>query len=1066
MSKPDLPSKNDPVSSKNKPSEPSLLSGLDHIHSKTGLWYPKCESKIGSRGRPLGSLIDIFIATPDGLHHPIKINQHATIIELKQKAHENTGAPLDRIRFTYAGKNVGGLYGARSEEDNLSAYDIRPHCTLHLMLSSPDDGPSILAPASKMSNCQAQNKTEAASVDYDEDPHIVDPQSHFHRLRQLERDVFQRSEYFRTKGECSVSSALDPVDDDGVFLDELGLRPTLRRKIRGSSIVTRTLQEMDPSSGTFWQLLKSYSIILNASRSLEQMVSLRFCTDAINILVAHERVEVIEIKRVPLEMITDIENGLEAAVGQVLETNLKERSLAAEVTDLVVTPCRRLLEQVGSHRLPSDASALGESLAVIRGVALLIDVGLVSYVRSHGSGFDDRYDSHRLRKLEVNYGEKLIFGCHWARLACLDSFLDRKYVWVFDFSPRRKKDGKPCSKSLLARMEDLADIWGPIYAVPTSTGLVKYYGVSKGVIYRVESKTENAIPGAILCHYSSRLSFVKEKASRLLANVDDLALSQDDLLLIGAGFRENRNCQYTMSAFTKESASAMTVLGTKDSVWKTDSRGLTVGLSKYLGVTISGTQKLIPQTTLKQHILDKWKTMPSRSNPMILNQYLGVEISHCTGNARRISLKALMISKPIRPILERQIPNWPQTPWGMALCKALHSPEPEDIVNVWKEYASNRSDIAELVCCALEVLDSTGWNEQKVFNSAVLIDNDEWAVPLSSSLNSWLVALKDTHLTSAYVITNEVCLECEVPDHTTSTCETSEAFTALKTQITTAEFPWDAKADYLLKPSGERLRREECGDSALVLLTPSLRSLRTIPRVSFRTKFYECSELVNRAKPDCFRSTVYLRADKRSCRGRYEVKGSILASCSPGLRQNRNTQDIDRSLGADEAVLEEPGKQNQPKEIADQHVGSQLPCRRRAQVPPGLVQSSEGQYIRGLSTVLSPWNGPVIAHPGKQPVQKESYNDSFQCWDPTNARAPALWPMKPRTIGSDASQEITNSDVHGQDIYEFGAHQTDSHLPGEPIEYLNIRGSSQSVPEAGPSTFDRTQEYLAKLRLQ
>ncbi|KAI4259560.1 MAG: hypothetical protein L6R42_004522 [Xanthoria sp. 1 TBL-2021] len=227
MSKPDLPSKNDPVGSKYKP-----------------LIYPNFSSKIasayhGSIGHPLDPLIDIFIATPDGVHHPLKINQHATIIELKQKAHENTGAPLDRIRFVYAGKVLGGLYGARSEEDRLSAYDIRSKCTLNLMLCSPDDGPSKLAPASEMRSCQAQNKTEAASHDYDEDLHIVDPQSHFHGLRQLERDVVQRSEYFRTKGEYSVSSALDPVDDRDVLLDELGLRPTLRRKIHLSNIVLR-----------------------------------------------------------------------------------------------------------------------------------------------------------------------------------------------------------------------------------------------------------------------------------------------------------------------------------------------------------------------------------------------------------------------------------------------------------------------------------------------------------------------------------------------------------------------------------------------------------------------------------------------------------------------------------------------------------------------------------------------------------------------------------------------------------------------------------------------------------
>ncbi|KAL8753778.1 MAG: hypothetical protein Q9199_004800 [Rusavskia elegans] len=932
------------------------------------------------------SEIEVTVLIYNGQAHQrtchVKIDRDATILELTQSIQEQTEIPLYQLRLFSDGS---GLRNKWDGEEKLSACNINDKTVMTMVLGDPTDGQSDLATSTNATtHVQAKNEVQATSndYDYDEDLYIIDPQAHFDMLKQLERKVLQRSEYFQTKREYSLSSALDPVDDDGFFLDQIGLRASLTKKIRRSSIVTRTLQEKDPSSGTFWHLLKSYSIILNASRSLKQMVSLRFCTDAINVLVFRDRVEVIEIRRVPLEMIMDIEKGLEAALGQVLETDLEEYLFTLNVTNMVMTPCRRLLEHVGSHFLPL-AHTLNELSTIVRGVALLIDVGLVSYVRSHGSGFDDSYFSDDLSQLEVQYGDELVFGCYWARLACLNSFLDRKKVWVFDFShpdrrfddfPGRRKDRKLCSKPLLARMEDLADIWGPIYTVPTSTGLVKYYGVSKGVIYRVKSKKESRIPGAILCHYSRRLLFVKNKLSRLLTDHDYLTLSPNDLLLIGAGFRENKNCRYTMSAFAKESATAMAVLGTKDSVWRTDSRGLAVGLSKYLGVTISGTQKLIPQTTLKQHILD--------------------------------------------------------------------NPQPEDIVNVWKDYASNRSDIAELVCCTLEVLDSTGWNEQKVFNSAVLIDNDEWAVPVPSSLNSWLVALKDTHLTSAYVITNEICLECEVPDHTTSTCETFQAFTALKTQITTAESPLATKAEYLLKPFGERLRQTECGSSAVVLLTPNL---RTFPNISFRTKVYECSELLNRTKPDCFRSTVYLRASTRSYRGRYEVKDSILAKFSFGLRQNRHMPAIDRSSGTDEPVSEKPGKQNQPKEVPEQHVGPQLPRRRRAQVPPGLVQSSEGQHIIGVSTVLTPRNGRVIAHAGKQPVQKEAYN----------ARPPAAWPMRPRTIRSDASQEITNSDVHGQDMYDFGPHQTDSHLPGKPIGVLNIRGSSQSAPEAGPSPVAR-----------
>ena len=788
------------------------------------------------------------------------------------------------------------------------------------------------------------------------------------------------------------------------------------------------------------------------------MVNLRFCKNAINILAFHECPEVIEIRRVPSVLITDVETGLEAALSLVLGTDLEDRSFALTLTNVAMAPCRRVLERIGSYVFPApETRTLRQLATAVRVVALVIDIGLVSYVRSHGSGFDGSYFSQDLSKLEVNLGDNLIFGCYWAKLACLHPFLDKKKVWVFEFSgihpdnfSRQRKLRRP--HSLCGRIEDIADIWGPVYTVPTGTGNANYYGVSKGIIYRVKSKKESPIPGAKLCHYSSRSSFVRKEASRLLANMDELALSQDDLLLIGAGFRENANCKYPISAFTEESTFAMTVLGTKDSVWKWDSRVLAVGLSKNLGVTVSGTQKLIPQTTLKQHILDSWTTVPSRRNPAVLHQYLGVEISHCTGNARRISLKSLMISEPIRPILERQVPNWHRKPWGEALNKALHSPDKNDIVNVWNEHESNRSDIADLVCCVLQVLNDTGWNEQKVFNSAVLIDNEERAVPVPSNLNSWLVALKDTHLTSAYVITNEVCFGCEVPDRTISTCNTSQAFTALKTQIITAEFPSDSKAEYLLKPFGERFRRTECGSSAIFLLS---QNLRHFPRILLRTKLYECSELLNRTKPHRFRKTVYLRASTRSYRGRYEVKNTIVARRKSSLRQYRNGLDHDGSMGTDEP-------NSQSEEITDQHVGLQRPRQGRTQGPMSLTQTPLAKHETGVATIIAQKATHPVVH-ARNKAEQASLRDGFLSrFTRIHARASALWPMNTSMPESKEVQELIYSDVHGQDAYDFNSHQAKSPIRRKSIRCSDVRSSCPVTPEAMRNGRDTTLHNFAE----
>lgn len=786
------------------------------------------------------------------------------------------------------------------------------------------------------------------------------------------------------------------------------------------------------------------------------MVNLRFCKNAINILAFHECPDVIEIRRVPSVLITDVETGLEAALSLVLGTDLEDRSFALTLTNVAMAPCRRLLERVGSYVFPAPAPrTLSELATAVRVVALVIDVGLVSYVRSHGSGFDGSYFSQDLSKLEVNLGDKLSFGCYWAELACLHSFLDYKKFWVFDFLgtypdnfSRQRKFRRPYS--VCGRIEDIADIWGPVYTVPTGTGNVDYYGVSKGIIHRVNSKKESSIPGAKLCHYSSQ-SLSNKKGSTLLANMDELALSQDDLLLIGAGFCENANCKYTMSAFTEESTFAMTELGTKDSVWKWDSRVLAVGLSKNLGVTVSGTQKLIPQTTLKQHILDSWTTVPSRRNPAVLNQYLGVEISHCTGNARRISLKTLMISEPIRPVLERQVPDWHRKPWGEALNKALHSPDKKDIVNVWNEHESNRSDIADLVCCVLQVLNYTGWNEQKGFNSAVLIDNEEWAVPVPSNLNSWLVALKDTRLTSAYVITNEICFGCEVPDRTISTCNTSHAFTALKTQIITAESPSDSNAEYLLKPFGERFRRTGCGDSAIFLLSPNLRHF---PRMLLRTNLYECSEILNDTKPGRFRNTVYLRASTRSYRGRYKVKDTIVAKLSSSFRQYRSGPDHDGSTGTDEP-------NSQSEETTDQHVGLQRPRQGRTQGPMSLTQTPLAKHEIGVATVMAQKATHAVAHARNKPEQTSLRDEFLPSWTRIYARASALWPMSTSMPESKEVEELIYSDVHGQDTYNFNSHQAKSRIRRKSIGCSDVRSSCPVTPEAMRNGPDTTLHSLA-----
>lgn len=170
--------------------------------------------------------------------------------------------------------------------------------------------------------------------------------------------------------------------------------------------------------------------------------------------------------------------------------------------------------------------------------------------------------------------------------------------------------------SLLTKIEDFADIWGPVYAVPGTphTGKVRQYDVSKGIICRAGGR-QLAFRNAIKCHWYNRPSCIRGLAMKFLPPSHSLYLSPDDLLLIGGIMVEKRDCDYTLNQYEADYGDLLNELGTRESTWRWDTRGALVGFSKIVGVTVTGTQKRIPDTPLKQKILDKWQSNPERAIP-------------------------------------------------------------------------------------------------------------------------------------------------------------------------------------------------------------------------------------------------------------------------------------------------------------------------------------------------------------------------------------------------------------------------------------------------------------------
>jgi len=458
------------------------------------------------------------------------------------------------------------------------------------------------------------------------------------------------------------------------------------------------------------------------------------------------------------------------------------------------------------------------------------------------------------------------------QLACLHEFLDKRDVWVFELrlhgSEWEAASGNRRT-AILTRMSDFADLWGPVYAVPgpRDSEAIRQYNVSKGIICKVKGGTQPTFRNAVKCHWYGRLSWMRGLARKLLPPSEDSYLLPDELLLISGDEHimvEKPACHYGLDHFEDDYGNLLNELGTKDSAWRWDTRGASFGFSKIVGVSITGTQKRIPDTSLKEKVLDKWQNAPERRNPQVLNQNLGVEVSHCTGNARRVAVRTLLTLKPMTLALERQFPGWRDRPWGGPFWDAVSGHSDAAVEAVWKTFEEHRAQMAQLVCFALDLLSPTGLEESKL-SVAFLNNGQESSVSLDVKMNTWALLLKDTPVTASFTIINERCLLCRVPDHSAAGCSSSgseEALTTLQSQIAVPASSGPAWNRVLVKSVGESFRRVDLGSASVVLLAAES-ALQRIPLFT-RDTAVEGVELRNRAFRWGEKTAVYIQASAPS----------------------------------------------------------------------------------------------------------------------------------------------------------------------------------------------------------
>jgi hypothetical protein len=231
---------------------------------------------------------------------------------------------------------------------------------------------------------------------------------------------------------------------------------------------------------------------------------------------------------------------------------------------------------------------------------------------------------------------------------------------------------------------------------------------------------------------------------------------------IGAIVTINYDCALEERLCWQSSTAAFEVLGVQSNLWRHDGTQVGGQAGQYAVLQFNRTRHKIPGTTLKTLILRSLQNEPYLVR-QALNNLWGVQVSFCTGVARRVPLRMLMTD--LMPTVAETIPQgkqqWEEINAGDRANDAFQS----DTTLQWIESLDSTQShfIDQLMRKILLVLAPTGIDEEgNELTIAWVYQTTPYRcfkVSCKERKNSWLHILADSGdcATFAYIVTR--CLE-------------------------------------------------------------------------------------------------------------------------------------------------------------------------------------------------------------------------------------------------------------------------------------------------------------------
>ena len=463
---------------------------------------------------------------------------------------------------------------------------------------------------------------------------------------------------------------------------------------------------------------------------------------------------------------------------------LLEQAFEEQDNSLLSVPCcTTFLRTLGLPlAFPADTSINLSILACMTLVVHTLDLAVASYAGAHLARFHEEYLGEEIETLDIpspftsRHSSQVPFiKLSRCQLQCLDSFHNSQPLWVFSSS-----DWKPRGHLFLStKIEDFADIWGPLWKVvdPKMDGSYTRYVVGNGSIYKYkpEKATPRLFENESLCHWISNTNFEADSDDSpntekpIYPDILDESFDGDETLLIGAvaagcerlATRTDCNFDIEHSRSTLDNVGRIQMLGTvKEHNYKdSETYQLQAGHS---GMNVSASKQYKRRgQSLKQAFVELWTTTPELRDPRLLEDFYGLEISMCTQNAQRVQLgRILGLGSMCRYLRSFR--------WKTGCAKQAYFDALEDfrddsdaLQHAWERHNEYQEDFGRAVLVCLKALEKTGINHKSQLSTFLCseVTARPELVTMEPKEHSWIGLLKDSENSCCMAAIGDECLE-------------------------------------------------------------------------------------------------------------------------------------------------------------------------------------------------------------------------------------------------------------------------------------------------------------------